>query len=193
MSDSIKTVYSPARVASRVEAMGRQISRDYAGRTVDVVILLENAFVFGADLIRRMKLRAVCHFVQAEVRDVQMDGYERREIFFTHQPVLDGRDVLLVTAILHTGVTQDFLIKRLQDHRPRSLRLAALLDKPQERRVDLKADYFGFAAASNYLVGYGLPGPRGLYRNLPQLGELITRRRGNRPRIRKHRTAKGKK
>ncbi len=163
-------VYSPMRVARRVASLGRSISRDYAGRTVDVVVILENAFIFAADLVRRITRPVVCHFVRSEIRDVKLGGYARREIFFSHQPQLKGRDVLLVGAILQSGVTQDFLVKRLQESRPRSLRLAVLVDNPRARRVDLKPDYFGFVDASNYLVGYGLSGRRGWYRNLPYVG-----------------------
>ncbi len=172
MKPGLKVVYSPGRLASQVARLGRTISRDYAGRTVDVVIILENAFVFGADLVRRISRPVVCHFVRSEMRDVKLGGYDRREVFFGHQPHLQGRDVLLVDAVLHSGVTQDFLLKRLQEGRPHSLRVAVLLDKPQDRKVDLKPDYFGFAAASKYLAGYGLAGRRGWYRNLPYVGLL---------------------
>ncbi len=172
MKPGLKVVYSPGRLASQVARLGRTISRDYAGRTVDVVIILENAFVFGADLVRRISRPVVCHFVRSEMRDVKLGGYDRREVFFGHQPHLQGRDVLLVDAVLHSGVTQDFLVKRLQEGRPHSLRVAVLLDKPQDRKVDLKPDYFGFAAASKYLAGYGLAGRRGWYRNLPYVGLL---------------------
>lgn len=172
MTTGLKLVYSPARVAARVASLGRAISRDYAGRTVDVVIMLENAFVFAADLVRRISRPVVCHFVRAEIRDLKLDGHDRREVFFSHQPSLRGRDVLLVDAVLHTGVTQDFLVRRLLEGRPRSLHIAVLVDKQRARRVDLKPDYFGFCAASKYLVGYGLAGSRGMYRNLPYIGQL---------------------
>ncbi len=177
MRSGLEVVYSPGRLASRVASLGRTISRDYAGRTLDVVFILENAFIFGADLVRRISRPVVCHFVRSEMRDVQLDGHERREVFFSHQPHLKDRDVLLVDAVLHTGVTQDFLIKRLLESRPRSLRLAVLVDKPQDRRVNLQPDYFGFVAASKQLAGYGLPGSRGWYRNLPYLGLLHGGRR----------------
>ena len=166
----MKVAYSRQRLETRVAQMGRTISRDYSGRTLDVVVILENAFLFGADLVRRIANPVVCHFVRSEMRDVHMGGYDRREIFFSSPPRLAGRDVLLVDAVLHTGVTQDFLIKRLEESRPRSLRLAVLFDKPQERKVDLQAEYTGFEAASKYWVGYGLAGRKGLYRNLPYVG-----------------------
>jgi hypoxanthine phosphoribosyltransferase len=152
--------------------MGRSISRDYKGRPLDAVILLESAFVFAADLVRSIQGRVACHFVRTELRDVELDGFERREVFFSHTPDLRGREILVVAGVLHTGVTMDFLCKRLMEGRPRSLRIAVLVDKPGDRRVDLRPDYFGFLDASNQLVGYGLAGRQGSYRNLPFLGTL---------------------
>lgn len=163
----MKVAFTRRRLQSRVSQLGRTISRDYRGRTVDVVVMLENSFLFAADLVREMKLPVVCHFVKAEVRDIELGGHDRREIFFSAPPSLGGRDVLVVDAVLNTGVTQDFLLKRLEEGRPRTLRLAVLFDKPEARKVNLKAEYTGFAAASKEWVGYGLSGKRGLYRNLP--------------------------
>ncbi len=158
--------------------MGREISRDYRGRTVDLVAIMDNSFVFTADLVRHIKCPLVCHFVRAEIRDVNVGGYERKEIFFSPEPVLRDRDVVLVDAVLHSGVTLDFWAKRLLDSRPRSLRTAVLIDKPQERKVDFRPDYACFQTASNYLVGYGLPERRGLYRNLAYVGALSGAGRG---------------
>jgi hypoxanthine phosphoribosyltransferase len=172
--------YSAAQIAARVTQMGRAISRDYASRTLDVVILLENGFIFAGDLVRNISVPTVCHFVRAEMRDVQLGGFDRTEIFFSHEPDLRDRHVLIVDTVLHSGVTMDFLIKRLQETGPRSIRMAILLDRPVERRVDLQPDYFGFVAASNYLVGYGLPGRQGLNRSLPYVGILGSARRAPR-------------
>jgi hypoxanthine phosphoribosyltransferase len=165
----LKVAYSRQRLSERVAEMGRAISRDYKGRTLDVVAILENSFVFAADLVRQISEPVVCHFVRSELRDVNLGGYDRREVFFSRPPVLEGRDVLVVDVVLHSGVTQDFLMKRLEETRPRSLRLAVLLDAPQDRKVDLRPAYKGFASASKHLVGYGLAGRGGLYRNLPYI------------------------
>ena len=172
MKSAVKTVYSPARLATQVARMGAEISRDYAGRTLDVVAILEDAFVFAADLVRHITCPVVLHFLRAESHEVTLGGFTRKEVFFSHQPELKGRDVLLVDLVLDTGVTMDFLSKRLVESGPRSLRLAVLLNRPASRRVSLKPDYFGFDVASNYLVGYGLPGQKGLLRNLPLIGSL---------------------
>jgi hypoxanthine phosphoribosyltransferase len=177
----LQRAYSTQQLAKRVNSIGHAISRDYGGRTVDVVVMLENAFVFAADLLRKIPGSVVCHFVRVEIRDIQFAGRDRREIYFSRAPRLEDRDVLLVDAVIQSGLTQDFLMKRLQESRPRSLRLAVLFDKPAERRINLKPDYFGFAAASKYLAGYGLAGSRGWYRNLPYVGLQAGRTAGPRP------------
>ena len=157
------TSISAARIGARVAALGREINRAYDGRRVDVVVTLDRGFVFAADLIRQIEAPVVCHFLRADVRDVQDAGRDRREVAFGVEPNLKGRDVLLVDAVLESGVTQEFLLKRLGESHPRSLRLAVLLDKPHQRKVELEPDYFGFRSASNGLwVGYGLSAPNGV-------------------------------
>jgi hypoxanthine phosphoribosyltransferase len=175
---ALKTVLPAARLSKRVAELGQDISRDFAGRTVDLVVVLENSFVFAADLMRQISRPVVCHFVRVDVRDVKQAGHDRREIFFSQPPQLKGRDVLLVDALLNTGITQDFLCRRLLEARPRSLRLAVLVDKHDDRRVDVKPDYFGFSVASKYVAGYGLAGSRGWYRNLPYIGVRPSKGRG---------------
>jgi hypoxanthine phosphoribosyltransferase len=167
-----RTLISASKLDGRVGEMARHISKDYAGKTLDVIVMLENGFLFGADLVRKMTCPVVCHFVRSELHDIEMSGHARREIFFSSPPALKGRSVLLVDAVLQTGVTHDFLAKRLMESSPASLRIAVLIDKPEDRHVDLRADYFGFAGASNKLVGYGLAGRQGLFRNLAYIGTL---------------------
>jgi hypoxanthine-guanine phosphoribosyltransferase len=99
----------------------------------------------------------------------------RREVFFGSRETTSGgegpsefkgRDILLVDVVLDSGVTQEFLLRRIGESRPRSLRLAVLLDKASKRRVALEPDYFGFQTASNQMwSGYGLAGSNGLGRN----------------------------
>ncbi len=170
MSASKGAAFSAGRIASRVAALGKQISRECGGRRLDVLVTLDRGFVFAADLIRHISAPVVCHFVRADVRDVHLGGYARREVVFGSHPELKGRDVLVVDAVLESGVTQEFLLRRLGESRPRSIRLAVLLDKTSRRRVALEPDYFGFRTASNQVwVGYGLTAPNGTGRNLRQL------------------------
>ena len=170
MSARKGATFSASRIASRVAALGKQISHECGGRRLDVVVTLDRGFVFAADLIRHISAPIVCHFVREDVRDVHHGSHARREVFFGSQPELKGRDVLVVDAVLESGVTQDFLLRRLGESRPRSIRLAVLLDKTARRRVALEPDYFGFRTASNEIwVGYGLASANGMGRNQPQL------------------------
>jgi hypoxanthine phosphoribosyltransferase len=163
-------VYSAARIASRVAALGKEISRAYQGRRIDAVVTLDRGFVFAADLLRQIDAPVVCHFVREEVRDVQHGGHERREVVFSARPDVKGRDVMVIDAVLESGVTQEFLLRRLGEGSPRSIRLAVLLDKPEKRRVALEPDYFGFRTASKEVwVGYGLAAANGTGRNSRQL------------------------
>ena len=176
------STFSATRIAARVAAMGAEISRACGGRRLDVVVTMDRGFVFAADLIRHIQAPVVTHFVSEAVRDVELSGHARREVFFSdrvsgaaeqNQVSLNGRDVLLVDAVIDSGITQEFLLRRLGERQPRSLRLAVLLDKPARRRVALEADYIGFQTASNQVwVGYGLAGANGSGRNLPHLSSL---------------------
>src|ERR1700675_4471904 len=151
-SASGRAAYSAARIGARVAALGREISRAYKGRRVDVVVTLDG-------------------------------GHARREVYFGARPELKGRDVLLLDAVLESGVTQEFLLRRLGESQPRSLRLAVLLDKPARRRVGLEPDYFGFRTASNEVwVGYGLAADNGTGRNHRALSNgpaQVKRRQGS--------------
>jgi hypoxanthine phosphoribosyltransferase len=179
VSKASVATYTAARIANRVKALGREISRASHGRRLDVVVTLDRAFVFAADLIRAIDVPVVVHFVREDVRDVDHGGRARREIFFGNReainasqesPEFKGRDVLLVDAVIESGVTQDFLLRRIGESKPRSLRLAVLLDKPSRRHVALEPDYFGFQTASNQLwTGYGLAAANGTGRNARQL------------------------
>ncbi len=178
-----RAAYSAARIGARVAALGREITREYKGRRVDVVVTLDRGFVFAADLIREIDTAVVCHFVREDVRDVDDGGHERREVYFGARPELKGRDVLLLDAVLESGVTQEFLLRRLGESQPRSLRLAVLLDKPARRRVGLEPDYFGFRTASKEVwVGYGLAADNGTGRNYGALsnGAAQAKRRRDR-------------
>jgi len=167
--------YSAARIAGRVKTLGRAISQAYRGRRLDMVVTMDRSFVFAADLVRAIDGPVAVHFVREDVRDVEMDGRARREVFFGSRQTtsggeetseLKGRDVLLVDVVLDSGITQEFLLRRIGENKPRSLRLAVLLDKASKRRVALEPDYFGFQTASNQVwSGYGLASPNGLGRN----------------------------
>jgi hypoxanthine phosphoribosyltransferase len=159
-----RVLLSADQIAKRVREMARQISADFTGKTVYVVCILENGFMFMADLVRELEVPAVCQFVKPEFTEAN----NTTEIFFSPEVDVQGQDVLLVEALVQSGITSEFLIRNLHGRGARSVKLAALLDKQTARRVPLQPDYFGFLMSESFVVGYGLGNPH-LGRNLPYI------------------------
>jgi hypoxanthine phosphoribosyltransferase len=127
--------YSAKRISARIDALGKQISRAYREHRVDVVVTMDRGFVFAADLLRNIVSPMVRHFVREQMRDVNQGSHARREVFFGNSADLKRRDVLVPDAVMDTGVTQEFLPRRLAEWQPRPLRLVVLLGKTYRRRV----------------------------------------------------------
>jgi len=168
--EPLRSVISAEQIQKRVREMGRQISDDYQGKTVHVLAILENSFMFTADLIRAMDVPLTCTFVKPRYRTQAASGEsEMLEILFSHELDIRGKDVLLVEGLVHSGVTTEFLMSDLRARAAASVKLATLLDRQSARRVQLQPDYFGFLIDEAFLVGYGLGSPEQTNRNLPYL------------------------
>ena len=171
---SLKKLYSPEVILRRVRQLAREISRDYRGKTVDLVAVLDNGYMFVADLVRTLDVPVRTHFIRTEVRDIVDPnlGKPRQEIFYTPEVDAEAKHILLVDGLVRTGITHDFLLRRISLRNPRSVKTAVLVDKVAERHVLLEPDYVGFRLASNdMVVGYGLA-LNGLDGNLPYVGKL---------------------
>jgi hypoxanthine phosphoribosyltransferase len=167
---NLKTEYprvllSAEQIRKRVLEMARQISTDFQGQTVHAVGVMENGFIFMADLVRELTVPVVCQFVKAEFDDSHPST---TEIFFSPEIDVKGQHVLLVETLVQSGVTSEFLMRNLVGRGAASVKLAVLLDKQSARRVSLQPDYFGFLMNENFVVGYGL-GERHFGRNLPYI------------------------
>ena len=164
-SEYPRILLSADQIKKRVQEMARRISSDYRGKTVHVVGVMENGFVFMADLVRELDLDVVCQFVKAESKEASSTT---TEIFFSPELDVQGQQVLLVEALVQSGLTSEFLIRNLVGRGAANVKLAVLLDKQSARRVSLQPDYFGFLMNESFVVGYGL-GERHFGRNLPHI------------------------
>jgi hypoxanthine phosphoribosyltransferase len=164
----MKLLIAEREVERKVNRLARKISRDYAGREVLLVGILKGAFIFIADLARRMTTPVKVDFVGLASYRSGTQSSGRVRITKDLETSLRGKDVLLVEDIIDTGVTLDYLFHRLQARRPHSLKTVALLDKPERRKVDFQADYIGFTIEDHFVVGYGLDWNEE-YRNLPEI------------------------
>lgn len=170
----LRVIYTEQQIRRRVRGLAAQINRAHPRKTLDIVGVKDDSFLFMADLVRALVMPVVCHFVNVRMYDALVGEAPVREIRYTPALDLAGKDVLLVQCLLSTGVTLDFLHRHISAQGPRSLRTVALIEKPQERKVDVVTDYLAFKSMGterHFLVGYGL-GYRGLYRNLPCIAAL---------------------
>jgi hypoxanthine phosphoribosyltransferase len=164
MADGIVEIYSAAQIAERVKTLASEISQAYAGRELTVLGVVEDGFMFLADLLRQLDVPLRTAFVNYEHRS--LGGVQ--DLNFSTQLDLTRRDVLLVEGVMETGVTQEYLIKQLESRGAASVKLCVLIDKVDTRRVSLEPDWRAFETHEDYVFGYGL-GMRERWRNLPYL------------------------
>jgi hypoxanthine phosphoribosyltransferase len=171
MNDSLQTglrqVIPADQIQKRVRELGRQISDDYRGQTVVALGILENSFLFMADLVRAVEVPIVCAFIKPSYKQSTRGESPVLEIFFSQDLAILGRHVLLVEGLVHSGVTTEFLMSDLRERGAASVKLVTLLDRQSARRVPLQPDYFGFLVDDTFLCGYGLGSPEQTGRNLP--------------------------
>ena len=156
---------------AKVNELGTQIGRDYAGKDLLLVSILKGSVVFMADLMRAVTIPCSIDFmsVSSYGSGVKTSGVVK--IIKDLDINLEGKDLLLVEDILDSGMTLHYIRDMLQQRHPRSIRLCTLFDKPERRTVDITADYFGAVVPDAFIVGYGLDYDE-KYRNLPYVGIL---------------------
>ena len=165
-----RILITDGKIARRIRQMSRDIVRDFTGREMVVVSLLNGTVMFLADLIRQLSLPLRLDFIGVSSYGA---GTESGDLVFTKELRLDvrGRDVLLVDDILDTGRTLYRVGGKLRALKPRRIKTCVLLDKPARRIERVEADYVGFEIPDVFVVGYGLDFAE-RYRNLPFVGVL---------------------
>lgn len=157
-------------IQGRIRELGAEISRDYAGRRLVLVGILRGGVVFLADLMRSVT-------VDCSVDFMCLSSYSGKGSTGVVRVLLDlrasaeGRDLLVVEDIVDTGLTLHYLLENLKTRNPRSVEVCVLLDKPECRKVEVKARYVGFQIRNEFVVGFGLDYNE-RYRNLPYVGVL---------------------
>ena len=171
--EPLRPVITTEQIQKRVRELGRQISDDYKGQTIQMLAVLENAFMFLADLVRALEVPVVCQFIKPRYsRSQGGSANEVMEIFFSHEPDIRGQHILLVEGLVHSGVTSEFLMSDLRSRGAATVKLVTLLDRQSARRVPLQPDYFGFLVDEAFLVGYGLGAIEQTNRNLSFLAAV---------------------
>jgi hypoxanthine phosphoribosyltransferase len=171
-SDVAEVLISEDQLRAKVAELGRQLSRDYAGRQLTLVSVLKGSLPFMADLMRAIEVPVTIDLMEVSSyggMTTETSGLVR--ILKDLSSSIAGKDVLIVEDIIDTGLTLNYLLRYLRGKNPRSLRICALLDKPARRLVEIPIDYVGFQIPDQFVVGYGLDYGE-FYRNLPFIGVL---------------------
>ena len=172
MRDDIQTILlTEEQIRRRVQEMGREISRDYAGKEPVFVGVLKGCFVFMADLMREVSLPCSIDFMAVSSYGNSTTTTGAVKINKDLSQDIEGRDVVIIEDILDSGVTLHYLTRYLLNRNPASIAIATLLDKPARRKADVQAKYAGFEVPDAFVVGYGLDYAE-KYRNLPFIGVL---------------------
>jgi hypoxanthine phosphoribosyltransferase len=155
----------------RVAELGREISHDYAGRSLLLVGVLKGAVFFLSDLMRYIDVPVEVDFMAVASYGSATDSSGVVRILKDLDAAIEGRDVLIVEDIVDSGLTLQYLLRNLGSRNPRSLEVCALLTKPERRKVDLPTRYVGFEIPDRFVVGYGLDYAE-RHRNLPFVAVL---------------------
>ena len=167
----VREMISAAAIRARVSEMGLQIARDYASGDLVLVGILKGSFVFLADLCRAIELPMSVEFLGLQSYGDQTESSGVVQITADLTQPIENKDVLVVEDIVDTGLTMDYLLDNLKLRLPRSVKVAALLHKPERMIRPVAIDYLGFTIPDAFVVGYGLDFSQ-RYRNLPYIGVL---------------------
>lgn len=173
MTPQINTLFDEAQIADRVSTLAQEIAADAPHRLL-VVAVLKGSFIFAADLVRAL------HRVgqQLEMEFMHLSSYgagttsTELKVLRDVESDVSGRDIILVDDILESGRTLSFAKERLLSRGARSVKIAALLDKPEHRKATIEADYVGFVCPDKFVVGFGMDMGHA-WRQLPYIGYVV--------------------
>lgn len=169
MAEKVSVLLTEEEVDKKIQEIGEQISKDYAGEQVHLVCVLRGGAFFMCELAKRITIPVSLDFmsVSSYGGDTKSSGVVK--IVKDLDDSLAGKHVIVVEDIVDSGRTLSYLLEMLNDRGPKSMKLCTLLDKPDRRVVDVKVDYTGFQIPDEFVVGYGLDYDQ-KYRNLPYIG-----------------------
>ncbi len=167
-ASEMEVLFSKEQIAERVCALGKQISKDYAGKSIVLIGVLKGAAIFLSDLARAIEVDNTFDFVAVSSYGRGTVSSGQVKVIKDIDGPIEGKHVILVEDILDTGLTLNFLRDLMLQHKPASVKIAACLDKPERRKVPIEADYVCFKIPNRFVIGYGMDYGE-IYRNLEDI------------------------
>ena len=171
MSETIRELISEEDVAAKVKEIGAEITKDYEGKAVHLICVLKGGVFFTCELAKRITVPVTIDFMCVSSYGASTVSSGKITIKKDLEESIEGRNVIVIEDIIDTGRTLRYLLDDLSTRGPKSLKLCAMLDKPDRRITDVAVDYTGFEIPDEFVVGYGLDYDQ-RYRNLPYIGIL---------------------
>lgn len=167
MEDKKRNIlFSKEEINSRLQEVGKQISKDYEGKDLYILSLLRGSFIFAADLVREITVPTKIGFMTTSSYGHGEESSGSVKVVNDIPDDIDGWDVLIVDDIVDSGITMDFVVNHVKNLGAASVKCCTLLDKPSRRKVDIKPNYCCFEIEDLFVVGYGL-NYGDFYRNIP--------------------------
>jgi hypoxanthine phosphoribosyltransferase len=172
MNGTLRTLISEEQIRARVQELGAKIRADFPDEPVTLVGVLKGSFLFLSDVVRAVPGEVRVEFLGVASYHGGTSSSGVVQITQDLRASIEGQNVVLVEDIVDTGLTIDYLVRMLQVRGPKALRIATLLDKPDNREVEVELHYVGFSIPDEFVVGYGLDLGE-LYRNLPYVAVYV--------------------
>ena len=169
MSEKVNIMLSEEELTQRIAELGAQISEDYEGESIFLVCILKGAAFFACELAKRITVPVTIDFMATSSYGSGTVSSGEVQIKKDLDLGVEGRNVIIVEDIIDSGNTLNYLSNIFRDRRAKSVKMCAMLDKPERREVDVNVDYIGFTIPDAFVVGYGLDYDQ-KYRNLPYIG-----------------------
>jgi hypoxanthine phosphoribosyltransferase len=171
--ENLRLVLSKDKILQKIKELAEKIDKDYNEEPLILIGTLKGAFIFLADLVRHLKNPNVqIDFVRVKSYGMSDTSSGKVEITKEFEISLEGKNVILVEDIVDTGITLEFLYNYIKSFNPKTLKICALIDKKERRKVEVPIDYVGFEIEKGFLVGYGLDFAE-KFRHLPDIKEVI--------------------
>ena len=167
----IKTLIDEKKLNKRISEIAKQIEEEYKGKEITLICILKGSIFFTVDLARKINEDVRLEFIRVSSYGEGTESTGEIKMKLDLKDSIQGKDVIVIEDIIDTGRTLSYLLEYLKMKKPNSLKLCALLDKPDRRKIDVKVDYTGFQIPDKFVVGYGLDWDE-KYRNLPYIGYI---------------------
>ena len=169
--EEVKVLIDEQKLQARIDEIAKQIGEEYKNKEIILICILKGSIFFTVDLARKIKEDIKLEFIRVSSYYEGTESTGEIKMKLDLKDSIQGKDVIVVEDIIDTGRTLSYLMEYLKMKKPNSIKLCALLDKPERRIKKVKVDYTGFQIPDEFVVGYGLDCNE-KYRNLPYIGYI---------------------